>query len=451
MKESRVFELNQATAEQVLEAVTTFLRGEKSMEVQSVATPNGYLIQAAQADTLRTLSGMKLATTVELTVNGTQLNVTLGEGQWADKLGAGAVGLFLLWPLAVTAGIGAYKQKKLPSEIFEVVYRCTMGEPTSFRTAGVPVNAAPTAPAGAVCPQCGAQIFANARFCSACGAKLQTVCPGCGFDIYTHKTTQNRYYLASRLFEMPELKLLADAVESAGFITEKKSEELIEKLCRLTSVYEAEVLQEGFCANNGKSCNESIYYIADTINAAIAKRKKISFYYFHYGPGKNRVLKNDGKPYVFSPYKLVWNTDEYYVVGYSDKHEKLVSFRVDRIDRCPEILDEDAEPRPEKEELMRHIRTMTSMYDSRRERVTLLCDNAMMNAVVDAFGEDVETKAFGDDAFTVETETAASPVFYRWVFGYGGKIRITEPENVKKEYAEMVKNAFGNTCGRCGA
>ena len=86
------------TAEQVLEAVTTFLRGEKGMEVQSVATPNGYLIQAAQADTLRTLSGMKLATTVELTVNGTQLNVTLGEGQWADKLGAGAVGIFLLWP-----------------------------------------------------------------------------------------------------------------------------------------------------------------------------------------------------------------------------------------------------------------------------------------------------------------------------------------------------------------
>lgn len=96
----------------------------------------------------------------------------------------------------------------------------------------------------------------------------------CGFDIYTHKTTQNRYYLASRLFEMPELKLLADAVESAGFITEKKSEELIEKLCRLTSVYEAEALQEGFCANNGKSCNESIYYIADTINAAIANLAK---------------------------------------------------------------------------------------------------------------------------------------------------------------------------------
>lgn len=170
-----LFELNQVTAEQVLEAVTTFLRGEKGMEVQSVATPNGYLIQAAQADTLRTLSGMKLATTVELTVNGTQLNVTLGEGQWADKLGAGAVGIFLLWPLAVTAGIGAYKQKKLPSEIFEVVYRCTMGEPTSFRMAGRTRKCgADSSRRGQSVRSAGLQIFANARFCSACGAKLQT-------------------------------------------------------------------------------------------------------------------------------------------------------------------------------------------------------------------------------------------------------------------------------------
>ena len=154
--------------------MTTFLRGEKGMEVQSVATPNVYLIQAAQADTLRTLSGMKLATTVELTVNGTQLNVTLGEGQWADKLGAGAVGIFLLWPLAVTAGISAYKRKKLPSEILRWCTAARWARPTSFRTAGVPVNAAPTAPAGAVCPQCGAQIFANARFCQRARRKLQS-------------------------------------------------------------------------------------------------------------------------------------------------------------------------------------------------------------------------------------------------------------------------------------
>ena len=262
-----------------------------------------------------------------------------------------------------------------------------------------------------------------------------------GIDIYTHKTTQNRYYLASRLFEPPELKLLADAVESAGFITKKKSGELIEKLCELTSVYSAEALREGFCADSGKSCNESIYYISDTINSAIAKGKKISFYYFQYGPNKERELKNDGKPYFFSPYKLVWNEDEYYVVGYSDKHGKLVSFRVDRIDRCPEILDEDAVKRPAKDELARHIRTMSNMYDSRREHVTLLCDESMMNAVVDEFGEDVKTEPHGAGAFTAEAETAASPVFYRWVFGYGGKIKILAPETVKNEYAAMVRRA----------
>ena len=102
----------------------------------------------------------------------------------------------------------------------------------------------------------------------------------CGFDIYTHKTTQNRYYLASRLFEMPELKLLADAVESAGFITEKKSEELIEKLCRLTSVYEAEALQEGFCANNGKSCNESITILQTRSTRLLRSGRKLRFTIF---------------------------------------------------------------------------------------------------------------------------------------------------------------------------
>lgn len=154
--------------------MTTFLRGEKGMEVQSVATPNGYLIQAAQADTLRTLSGMKLATTVELTVNGTQLNVTLGEGQWADKLGAGAVGIFLLWPLAVTAGIGVYKQKKLPSEIFEVVYRCTMGRADELPDGGRTRKCGADSSGGGSLSAVRGADLRKREVLSACGAKLQT-------------------------------------------------------------------------------------------------------------------------------------------------------------------------------------------------------------------------------------------------------------------------------------
>ena len=180
MKESRVFELNQVTAEQVLEAVTTFLRGEKSMEVQSVATPNGYLIQAAQADTLRTLSGMKLATTVQLSVEGERLHVTLGEGQWTDKLGAGAVGLFFAWPLAITAGIGAYKQKKLPSEIFDVIARCTSSAGFAAQPESAGFSAAPAAQPGVECPQCHAQLPQGAKFCFSCGAKIVSACPACG-------------------------------------------------------------------------------------------------------------------------------------------------------------------------------------------------------------------------------------------------------------------------------
>lgn len=172
MKESRVFSLNGNDVQQVAERVVAFLRSEKKMEVQSAPLPNGCLIQAAQADTLRTLSGMKLATTVELTVNGEQLNVLIGEGQWSDKLGAGAVGLFLLWPLAITAGIGAYKQKMLPEEIFDVVRRNTMP--------GVSAEAEAPAAEKRICPQCHAENSCDARFCNACGAKLTLTCPQCG-------------------------------------------------------------------------------------------------------------------------------------------------------------------------------------------------------------------------------------------------------------------------------
>ena len=205
MKESRVFSLNGNDVQQVAERVVAFLRSEKKMEVQSAPLPNGCLIQAAQADTLRTLSGMKLATTVELTVNGEQLNVLIGEGQWSDKLGAGAVGLFLLWPLAITAGIGAYKQKNLPDEIFHVI-GCILQPAAQNMGAGAPfssgaqtppqpdMHAAPQtqAPMPGVspiptpvhemltCPQCAAKLPTGSNFCNICGTKLNSTCTGCG-------------------------------------------------------------------------------------------------------------------------------------------------------------------------------------------------------------------------------------------------------------------------------
>lgn len=178
MAESRVFELNGIRMEEIVQQLERFLREEKKMDVQTAYTQGECLLQASQGDTLRMLSGMKLATTVQFSVSGSALNVTIGEGQWADKLGARAVGLFLLWPLAITSGIGAYKQKKLPSEIFEVIGRC-VGGVAGFSTAAEPAASA-TAGAQQYCPQCHAPLPQGAIFCSTCGTKLLTNCPHCG-------------------------------------------------------------------------------------------------------------------------------------------------------------------------------------------------------------------------------------------------------------------------------
>lgn len=183
MAESRVFALNGVSVQQVAERVESFLRDEKKMEVQSAPTQDGYLIQAKQEDTLRLLSGMKLATSVQLSVMGENLNVTLGEGQWADKLGAGAVGMIFVWPLAVTAGIGAYKQKKLPSEIFDVIARCTSSVGTVGQTVSPGYGAAAPVQNSITCPQCHAQLPQGSKFCNCCGTKIISDCPNCGAQV----------------------------------------------------------------------------------------------------------------------------------------------------------------------------------------------------------------------------------------------------------------------------
>lgn len=221
MEESRVFSLNGVSLETVVKNVETFLKDEKGMEIQSAPVEHGCVIQATQKkDTLKMLVGMRLATTVQLVVSGENLNVVIGEGQWADKLGAGAVGLFLAWPLAVTAGIGAYQQKKLPEDVLNVISRTLMspGQFAPRETAGgmmtgavgnvgtgvvaggtavIGVTANGTVESGTagtdggetgetatekaqVCPQCHAPVQAGAKFCSNCGAKLIQVCPECG-------------------------------------------------------------------------------------------------------------------------------------------------------------------------------------------------------------------------------------------------------------------------------
>lgn len=181
MSESRVFMLNGTNVQSVVTRLESFFKTEKGMDVQSSQTTDGYVMQASQPkDGWKTLTGMRLAVTVQMAVMENGLNVTVGEGQWSDKIGAGAIGLFVAWPLAITAGMGAFKQKKLPAEIFQVIENCIMSGGHSIVVNG----AGPKVGEGMiVCPECKAQIAAGSKFCNQCGAKPESKCPSCGADI----------------------------------------------------------------------------------------------------------------------------------------------------------------------------------------------------------------------------------------------------------------------------
>lgn len=181
MAESRVFMLNGTDVQAIVSRLENFFRVEKGMEVQSSRTTDGFVMQASQPkDGWKTISGMRLAVSVQIITMQNQINVMVGEGQWSDKIGAGAIGLFVAWPLAITAGMGAYKQKKLPAEIFQVIETCIM---SGGRTVVVNGAGAAVAPGMSVCPNCKTQIPSGTKFCIHCGAKLNCQCPNCGAGI----------------------------------------------------------------------------------------------------------------------------------------------------------------------------------------------------------------------------------------------------------------------------
>lgn len=263
-----------------------------------------------------------------------------------------------------------------------------------------------------------------------------------GLDIQEIKSTQNRYNLVSRQFDIAELKLLIDAVESSKFITHKKSKELVGKICTLAGENKALELKRNLTVEGKiKPENEKIYLIVDTINDAINAKKKISFQYFQYNVRKEQILKRNGEAFIFSPLHLVWNGDYYYVIGVFDYQHKIGSFRVDRIAACPKILADKATEPPKDFDVNTYLNTTFRMYNSDHCEVELICDNSIMDSIIDRFGTDVTTYANDMTSFRAVVNVATSHVFYSWVFGFSGLVKIKGPEEVKEKYNEMVKKA----------
>lgn len=184
--------------------------------------------------------------------------------------------------------------------------------------------------------------------------------------------------------------------------------------------------------------------IVDAINEAINAEKKIAFQYFSYNVRKQKKLRHDGERYVFSPYRLIWNGDYYYVLGYSDKHQAIGSFRVDRISARPDILSEEAVPVPADFGVDDFLATTFRMYGSECQEVELICDNSVIDAIIDRFGTDVTIYACDMRTFRVIVRVAISHIFFSWIFGFGGKVRIKGPEKIKTDYKEMVSRALSS-------
>lgn len=265
-----------------------------------------------------------------------------------------------------------------------------------------------------------------------------------GMEIEIIGSKPKKYYLNdyARTFTLPELKMLVDSVASFKFITKNKSDELIEKIVTLGTPSSVPSLKRNLWSEGRiKQENERIYFNIEAINQAINEGKKIAFQYFQYDVKKKQKLKHDGALYKFSPYALVWNGDYYYMVGYSEKHDGIGNFRIDRIAKTPQILDDDAVPMPQDFDIAEYTNGMLRMYNSERCDVELICDNSVMDAIIDKFGTGAKTYAFDMTSFKLEANVAINHVFFSWIFGFGGKVKIKSPIEVKQQYAYMVKAA----------
>lgn len=255
-----------------------------------------------------------------------------------------------------------------------------------------------------------------------------------GVDIVCNRSVQNQYHVATRHFDSPEVKLLIDAIQSARFITPKKSKELINKLSTFVAPCDVKVLKRQlYVEGRTKANNESIYLTVDRLQTAITDEHKVRFQYFSYSAVKEKKLRHNGDFYDVSPYALVWYNDTYYLAGHHQRRGIVAKFRVDRIVNL-EIVEEDAIPKPADFSVAEFFAHEFSMFDGKDCRVELLCENPLMNSIIDRFGESVDTKIIDDKHFLATATVDLSSNFYGWVFASAGKMKIVGPQEAVSEF-----------------
>ncbi len=268
-----------------------------------------------------------------------------------------------------------------------------------------------------------------------------------GLDICRTRTSTVRYFVGSRDFEIPELKLLVDAIQSSKFITHSKSLKLIKKLEGLVSENEGRQLQrEVYVTNRVKTFNEQIYYNVDEIHNAISDNKKISFRYMKWDVdfgGRQKIIKvprKDGKSYIVSPWALCWDDENYYLVAYDSEAEMIKHFRVDKMEKISIISTErDGGEKFEQFNLAHYATSVFSMFGGEECEVKLSVDNDLIGVIVDRFGSNVYIFKESEKSFIVTVKVMLSPQFYAWLFGLGLKVKIISPKKAIDDFKSKIQ------------
>lgn len=267
-----------------------------------------------------------------------------------------------------------------------------------------------------------------------------------GYDIICSKARdRGGYYLASRDFELAELKLLVDAVQSSRFITARKTKELIGKLEKLTSPYEGKQLQrQVFVSDRIKNGNESIYYSVDEIHQAMQNNLMISFQYYEWGIDKQMHFRKNGTKYEVSPYFLVWKDENYYLVAYDGQADMMKHYRVDKMNALSVIdRQRQGKERAEMENPANYAQQRFGMFAGEEQIVTLQFPERLAGVIFDHFGKNVDIRKREEGLYSVRVKVAVSPQFFGWLTGLGREIKLLSPRSVAEDYKAYISDILG--------
>lgn len=266
-----------------------------------------------------------------------------------------------------------------------------------------------------------------------------------GYDIIKSSSPRG-YFMTPYVFELPELRLIIDAVQSANFISAKKSKQLLEKLGRFTSEYQYKRIEKQVYIDNRNKCdNENIFYIIDTLDFAIRKRRQVEVVYHRRRVVDGRHAEYEEKEMTINPYALIWANDHYYLIGNYSKYDNLIHLRIDRL-KSVTVTDETARHFSEVSPYRTSFDTADysnkhlSMFSGDIKPVDLICSDEIIEDFIDKFGEKCSMVPFDDEHFRAKISVAVTDGLVSWVMQYGDKIKVKGPNELKSMIIDKTKS-----------